>query len=306
MGVDELGKLQGNSFLLTSVLGNTSPQLDPPRLPSAANNSAEGWPIVIFCHGLFGSVEMYTQFCREVASTGAIVLALEHEDGTACYAQEADTGHLIPYVKTDSREPFLDKRVTEITSSVASIQATARAPPTGANSSEAALAAVLRQGDPGNMLLIGHSFGGSSMVRYARRVKNNPFRAFLFLDMWTEPLQEEDLACGIPVPFVMLLSGSWKREGAKRVMGSSAHSWGACQFPGTVHQWIAEVVYFLPHWVLRKFNMIGEMDQTAAFDLTVRVVSSVLKAFQSGSKESMLSEWSALEPKVLQIFDAQT
>ena len=49
----------------------------------------EGWPVVLFSHGLFGSMEEYSTICREVASHGFIVIAPEHEDGSASYAEKA-------------------------------------------------------------------------------------------------------------------------------------------------------------------------------------------------------------------------
>merc|ERR1712224_489354 len=81
---------------------------------------------------------MYTQFCRELASAGAIVIAIEHEDGSGLFAKNASTGEIITYVnnpddldKDDSkalaafRHPFLEKRADELTATVASVAAAA-------------------------------------------------------------------------------------------------------------------------------------------------------------------------------------
>merc|ERR1712048_220007 len=99
---------------------------------------AEKWPIVVFSSGLFGCCEMYTQFCRDLASIGAIVLAVEHEDGSGIYAQNAETGEDITYSKPPAdldtsdnsaianfRHPFLEQRADEITATIAAIVAVA-------------------------------------------------------------------------------------------------------------------------------------------------------------------------------------
>jgi platelet-activating factor acetylhydrolase len=48
-----------------------------------------GWPVVLFSHGLAGSMEMYTQLCMQIASFGFVVVAIEHEDGSGAYAERA-------------------------------------------------------------------------------------------------------------------------------------------------------------------------------------------------------------------------
>merc|ERR1719395_170913 len=55
---------------------------DAPPLPGK-------WPVVIFSHGLKGSLDMYSHLCAEMASFGAVVLALEHEDASGLCARPA-------------------------------------------------------------------------------------------------------------------------------------------------------------------------------------------------------------------------
>ena len=83
------------------------------------------FPIVVFSHGLGGSMEMYTQLCQHIASYGYIVVAMEHEDGSACYAETVE-GQAIPYQRppydtsytrekvVHFRRPFLNQRVKEV------------------------------------------------------------------------------------------------------------------------------------------------------------------------------------------------
>ncbi|KAI0306841.1 platelet-activating factor acetylhydrolase, isoform II-domain-containing protein [Multifurca ochricompacta] len=41
------------------------------------------WPLVIFSHGLGGGGTTYSQICTHLASSGKVVLAIEHRDGTS-------------------------------------------------------------------------------------------------------------------------------------------------------------------------------------------------------------------------------
>ena len=92
------------NFLLKCVLNNKeathlingfSDSVSALNRPNAEVNhkqtSQRKWPTVIFSHGLFGSMEEYSTICREIASHGFVVVAPEHEDGSASYAEKANS-----------------------------------------------------------------------------------------------------------------------------------------------------------------------------------------------------------------------
>jgi len=82
---------------LATFAGSSRIMFDPLNLrdhPAAAGASIlepppGGWPLVLFSHGLGGSMEMYTQLCMHLASFGYVVVAIEHEDGSGAYAERA-------------------------------------------------------------------------------------------------------------------------------------------------------------------------------------------------------------------------
>ena len=47
----------------------------------------KSWPLHLFSHGLGGSVATYSVVCAELASHGAVVLAMEHKDGSAVHTR---------------------------------------------------------------------------------------------------------------------------------------------------------------------------------------------------------------------------
>ncbi|KAJ8523539.1 hypothetical protein ONZ45_g110 [Pleurotus djamor] len=85
------------AFVKVPVVPN-APLLEPPEKP---------WPLVIFSHGLAGSRTAYSQLCTRLASSGRVVLALEHRDGSGhvCLPRSRDAnGQLVTTPKLYIRE----------------------------------------------------------------------------------------------------------------------------------------------------------------------------------------------------------
>ena len=80
------------THLLDGLTESVSPLKRPTLNDKGEKTLEETWPTVIFSHGLFGSMELYSTICREIASHGFVVVAPEHEDSSASYAEKA-TSH---------------------------------------------------------------------------------------------------------------------------------------------------------------------------------------------------------------------
>jgi len=285
-------------FALRSLLEGHC-QLDPAYAPKQAPGT--GWPTVVFSSGIWGCCEMYTQFCRELASTGLIVIAVEHEDGSGVFAINGKTGDPIPYDKPPKdvdtavfRHPYLEKRANELTATATAIMRRDSVGTTGCKE-DAALVSILRWADVNRLLLVGHSFGSSGAFRYLRRLADQgqscPFRGVLLLDLWTASLSKTEVEMGLQIPCALLLSGHWGTDGSCKVARASGpRCLAIVSYADTFHQWISESHLFAPHWLLRKIGIMGPADYQRAHAATVKGAELALKAFLCQEDACTLAE----------------
>eukprot|EP00927_Polykrikos_kofoidii_P072114 TRINITY_DN68268_c0_g1_i1.p1 TRINITY_DN68268_c0_g1~~TRINITY_DN68268_c0_g1_i1.p1 ORF type:complete len:395 (-),score=46.41 TRINITY_DN68268_c0_g1_i1:50-1234(-) len=319
-----LAESQGVSHgILNGLLGNAA-QLDTSAAPKLPHGDGRRWPIVVFSHGLWGSCEMYTQLCREIASHGAIVIAVEHEDGSASFAVNGETGEAIPYVKPPPdvddatfRRPFLERRckdyeniaraVKSMVAANAAVAPSSAADGTGkSHEASVALASVLGCGDPERVVLVGHSFGSSGALRYFQSLVDqrapSPYCGAVLLDTWTKALPEQDTSRSPGVRFALLLSEGWGRDGSLKLASACGEdALAASVVKGTVHQWVSESGYFMPRWMLRKMKIIGPGEFTRAHQTTMKATWAAIDALCGGvtSPEQVRERFDTIDPEVL-------
>ena len=82
-------------------------------------------PVLLFSHGIGGNCEIYSQLCADIADAGFVVVALEHEEGSASYAMNSNGDEIfykfppkdMPYTRekvVKFRETFLEQRKREV------------------------------------------------------------------------------------------------------------------------------------------------------------------------------------------------
>ncbi|KAF9247381.1 platelet-activating factor acetylhydrolase [Melanogaster broomeanus] len=81
---------------LLKALHPDAPLLNPHTIDDRSKPSP--WPLVIFSHGLGGSRTAYSQICTRMASSGRVVLALEHRDGSG-HAVVPSSSETILYIR---------------------------------------------------------------------------------------------------------------------------------------------------------------------------------------------------------------
>jgi len=212
----------------------------------SAVNPEKKLPTVIFSHGLFGNMHMYTQLCRELASYGCVVLAVEHQDGTATGTTD------LPYIRPHNgvnykdrgtvrsfRTTFFERRQDELTALLRYLQETPSAD----------MPSILRAADPSRVILVGHSFGAAGIVRSLRSsaMLRDCTKLAVLYDTWAWPLSDEDV---VPddIAAVCILSEQFRQGKELRAiahtLGKRSSLWW---LPGTLHQLWSDFAWLLPH-----------------------------------------------------------
>lgn len=191
-----------------------------PEHTQARSETPSSWPLVIFSHGLGGSRTAYSQVCTRLASSGRVVLAIQHRDGSGhafisltseprLYVREKDLIWTSDDEKTmiNFRQQQLAFRRHEIYLAFSSFKQLVQDGYQGSNhglqsidkkfidwsswSSDGDTKAVECEKD---VLLAGHSFGGATVFTIlstdppADVSAPIPIHKALILDPWLEPI----------------------------------------------------------------------------------------------------------------------
>jgi dienelactone hydrolase len=282
-----------------SLLGFLSKR-NHPCYVNAANVPDSKFPVVIFSHGLGGCMEMYTALCQEIASEGFIVVAVEHGDGSGAYAETAE-GEPIYYKRPDSspysrtkvvtfRKDFLEHRLQELETVIDHIVSTSTS---DGRSDEVPYHAFQAADTTKGLHLLGHSFGGSTMVKTKQELPRFKFDSLSVLDCWAFSLPQDTLDKGIhDIPFLSILSDAWltnpETEQVKELLQNSKQV-ASFYIQDSVHGSFSDAVNWMPGVVTRKLGLRGQKESKHA---TIR--STAQACVQHMQKKSIQSH--KLEP----------
>ena len=266
-----LSTFLGAALLLARLPGRVSR-----GAPAAAAPQPEGWPLVVFSHGLYGSSAGYSALCSEIASHGAVVLAMEHKDGSAIYS-ETDDGDASGYQFGQDTSVQTERRVTELRGVVACAQQVA------------SLAHEGLQVNARSVSLVGHSFGAATALCAAAEMQRGgarspQVRGVLALDPWIKGFDAESGQQGAPAaPTLACLTQSMFYPENERALGAVLRSIAArtpaqpvlyTEALGTRHQEVSDYPS-LQYWPMRLMCMCGGQPPHASF----RQQSSVAVGF---------------------------
>lgn len=245
--------------------------------PPLFENESDGFPLVLFSHGLGGCMEMYTQLCQQIASTGMVVVALEHEDGSGCFAQTRN-GRQIPYKRPDNspysrekvinfRRPFLQKRVQETLDVIDFFLGYVDSSRKGVQNP--IFAKVIQSVDQlKGVALLGHSFGGASMALTTQQDSSSVkfLNSLTMLDPWAFSLADEVLSEGIPeISSLSILSETWVTDNPESQQVLELHSNieapSIFYAPNSVHASFSDAVNFSPGFVTKRIGLRGKKER---------------------------------------------
>lgn len=255
----------------------------PVLSPSSKGDGTETWPLVLFSHGLAGQRTTYSHLCARIASTGKVVVVMEHRDGsgTFCYPKSPETGERDPllyikaadtsygdYRKFEFRREQLEQRRFEIYAAIDALKKLSVEGDRGGLSpvDDSNLDWSDFRGKIGfdAIQLTGHSFGAATVLSLLSHEPTEGFEPFpvthaLFLDPWLEPFGEPgpvQASNNSQVKKVILHSETfttWKSHMVQ--MAEIAKDWGNVPIytiARATHQSFSDYNVLLPGYLIRK------------------------------------------------------
>lgn len=238
------------------------------------------FPVVILSHGLGGVANMYAIMASEFASQGYVVFVPTHNDQSACLAELSTTQVAFKRVvfgaggEVERREQ-LRLRTAELEFVLDHVERVAKEGPYAGHL------------DLGKVALVGHSFGGATVVLAAAR--NAPrVHAVVTHDLWLPPLLKPSLHLPAGANISSLLatcSEEWYTTTPNPLLAQMISPDATLVgFPGTCHSNYSDVPMF-SQLLSRKLNAIGPIDFREGMDLINKTQVAYLKKALFGQPE---------------------
>jgi platelet-activating factor acetylhydrolase len=259
-----------------------------PDAPSATpSEHTGGWPLVVFSHGLGGSLEIYATIVQELASRGMVVAVLNHCDGSASITRHADGRYeTIRPLRTPAvddggfgfRNRQLRHRVVEVRRVLDAITALA---------SETSPRHVFHTVDMGNVHVAGHSFGAATALSAAH--KDERFRSAMLHDAFMMPVfKGYTQGLGDRIPVLHLVSEQFLVDRQQNMDAIKIH-WRGCTHPRSEllvlrkshHNNFTDLPQFSP-FVTRTMRAAGAIDPY----YTELAIAEVSAAFVSRTRST--------------------
>ncbi|KAK3277408.1 hypothetical protein CYMTET_14582 [Cymbomonas tetramitiformis] len=242
-------------------------------LPPPTSSPSAKLPVIVYSHGFGGNADMACYAMRRMAASGMVVVALEHQDGSASHA----TDHLGNPIKFDGGSLGLQRRSQEVLTVGASIK-TGKAMASGEIAEE-----LSRIMDTDNVFVGGHSYGCPTAL-LACQASKDLFRGAVLHD---PAITADSMASqgGCPVPAVYLLGDGYAgnariRAGVAKALSGSAPNSSAWHILGAEHGNFVDAPMWAPLWVMRNIPFIpaaGAADPVQVHD----VLGTSSQAFMS-------------------------
>lgn len=278
----------------------------PVAIPDVAtgDNNEKKWPLVIFSHGMGGSIDLYSVVTQQLASDGNVVVVVNHCDGSASVTRTED-GRIAYYQKITPevrdnvngagfkfRNGQLRQRVQEVRRVLnAVVQEHKTQVELQQQHGTATTNSVFALTDVENVSLVGHSFGAATALTTAH--EDERIRSVVLLDAWMEPVDEDvKRGLGARVPVIHLLSEHFYKW-QTNFLDTQTHARGCDNanskltvLLGSRHNNFCDLPVFSP-LVNRLMKSAGKIDPA----LALHVVSQLSAAFIKGSYAATIAQF---------------
>jgi platelet-activating factor acetylhydrolase len=250
-------------------------------------------PVLILSHGLGGTATAYAKLCCSVASNGWLVLALEHQDGTAS-ATVSFSGTPRYYQRPNVRDSEtkrrqarriqLDQRCQEIQQVIEWLHDSGEVP-----ADDPLLQSLHQVIDSAQITLCGHSFGGATVARwcYTMEARRFPLKYCILLDPWFWPLLEEDgrlpSLMDQPTPTLIVVNELFFQS-VTPAEREALRSWPALHrlmLLGAAHQVQSDFEHRLPRCVVRLAQLASQRDPMLLFHVQMEMIMAFIKGNQA-------------------------
>lgn len=273
-------------------------QCRPPHNQNAVVKTHEGgFPVIIFSHGLFGTLDMYKTLCGGLAASGFIVVALEHEDGSAMFAETQD-GKDVPRqtapkgfeYKRDNviefRSTFLAKRMDEVKNVLHALSNKSTA-----SLNDSLVQDIVANADMNRLYMAGHSFGATACTLLLHEKPDIKFKGAVILDVWAFPLPRVVVDKGFTACPTLVIGSEQFANGkeieiTKCLVKNSTTAVGPFVIEGTAHQSFSDTPCLLPQWLGRRLGFCGRSDSDKVYQSLFDAIGAFLRHCESPSPSS--------------------
>ncbi|XP_008050237.1 platelet-activating factor acetylhydrolase [Carlito syrichta] len=305
-----LSKFLGTHWLMGKILSMLFGSMTTPATWNSPLRTGEKYPLVVFSHGLGAFRTIYSAIGIDLASHGFIVAAVEHRDESASatyYFKDKSAAEIGNkswlYLRTIKREEKEEEmhirneqvrqRAKECSQALDLILDIDRGRPVkNVLDSEFDLEQLKDSIDRAKIAVIGHSFGGGTVVQALS--EDQRFRCGIALDAWMFPLGDE-VYSRFPQPLFFINSERFQYP-------ANIIRMKKCFLPGrerkmitirgSVHQNFADFTFATGKIIGYIFTLKGDIDSNVAIDLSNKASLAFLQK-HLGLHEDF-DQWDAL------------
>lgn len=262
--------------------------------------------IVVFSHGLAANIAGYCRLCEEVCKGGKVVVAIEHAEGSGfgtVVAQDEKKKRAVYFEKRGKglkgdqkwRREQTRKRIKEVEGVVNWLRSCDEGKDSVVTVRGKAGVSLRGKLDVDRVDVMGHSFGGSSVLGFAI---DHPemCRKVCLMDAWLWPLGSEWIKKGVGANTELLVikdelsKMATSEQLARSVRGNSVPS-ERILLKGVSHQVQTDFSYLLPKFVAVRFKLATSGHDPVTLN---RINNEACRAFCSGDwinfKEHLVGE----------------
>ncbi|TNM95196.1 platelet-activating factor acetylhydrolase isoform X1 [Takifugu flavidus] len=263
------------------------------------------YPVVIFSHGLGAFRTLYSAICIELASQGFIVASVEHRDKSAsatyyfhqksqleqAASKQSSPGpeslvkewlYYTPVQQEDNEFSVRNKQVNQradecILALEKLTQLNSGSPLQNVLQTKFDMSALENSMDLCRIAIVGHSFGGATVVKALS--KEERFKCGIALDAWMFPLEDETFP-RVKQPLFFINSEKFQWAGnisRMRKLDSPVAQRKMITIRGTVHQSFPDFTFLTGHWIGKLMKLKGEIDPEVAIDLSNQATLAFLQ-----------------------------